>query len=89
MNDPPEHRYDVTITVEKDGSPFPGPTEFAVAAERAASARGASGIMSAHTAEKIISIVTVTADSRLTAMAIALAVVRDALTHSARRPLFT
>jgi hypothetical protein len=42
--------------------------------------------MSAHTAEKIISIVTVTTESRLAAMAIALAVVRDALTHSAGRP---
>jgi hypothetical protein len=48
--------------------------------------------MSAHTAEKIISIVTVTAESRLTAMAIALAVdalavVYDALVRSAGRPL--
>ena len=42
--------------------------------------------MSVHTAKKIISIVTVTAESRLAAVSIALAVVRDALTHSAGGP---
>jgi hypothetical protein len=86
MNDPLHHRYDVTVmvmAVKKDGSPFPGPAEFAAAAERAASVRGASGIMSAHTYEKIISIVTVTAASRPTALAVALAVVSDALGHPA------
>ena len=48
----------------------------------AASARAAS-VMSAHTAEKIISIVTVQAADRPAAVAVALAVVSDEL----RRPV--
>jgi hypothetical protein len=44
-------RYDVTITVERDGGDHPNPAEFAAAAERAASARAAS-IVSAHTASQ-------------------------------------
>jgi hypothetical protein len=42
----------------QDGGDHPNPAEFAVAAERAASARAAS-IVSAHTASQIVSIVTV------------------------------
>ena len=53
-------RYDVTITVERDGGDHPDPAEFAAAAEQAASARAAS-IVSAHTASQIISTVTVLA----------------------------
>jgi len=41
-------RYDVTITVGRDGGDHPNPAEFAVAAGQAASARAAS-IVSAHT----------------------------------------
>jgi hypothetical protein len=76
--------YDVTITVDRDGGYLPGPAECAVAAEKAASARAAS-VMSAHTAEKIISIVTVQAADWpvAVAVAVALAVVADAL----RRPV--
>ena len=40
-------RYDVTITVGRDGGDHPNPAEFAVAAGQAASARAAS-IVSAH-----------------------------------------
>ena len=54
-------RYDVTITVDRDGGDHPDPAEFAVAAERAALARTVS-IMSAHTADQIISIATVLSD---------------------------
>jgi hypothetical protein len=78
MNDQSQHRYDVTVTINKDSVPLPGPAEFASAAEQAASTQGAS-VMSAHTAEKIISVVTVAAASRPAAMAIALVVVSDAL----------
>jgi hypothetical protein len=53
-------RYDVTITVDRAGGDHPNPAEFAVAAERAASAR-ATSIVSAHTASQIVSIVTVVA----------------------------
>ena len=71
-------RYDVTITVDREGGDHPNPAEFAVAAEQAASARAAS-IVSAHTASQIISMVTVLAADQLAAVAVALAVVSDAL----------
>jgi hypothetical protein len=77
MSEPPS-RYDVTVTVDRDGGDLPNPAEFAVAAEQAASARSAS-VMSAHTAGKIISIVTVQAADRPVAVAVALAVVSEAL----------
>ena len=73
-------RYGGTITVDRDGGDHPNPAEFAVAAEQAASARAAS-IVSAHTASQIISTVTVLAADQLAAVAIALAVVSDALKH--------
>ena len=79
MNEPPG-RYDVTVTVARDGS-LPDPAEFAVAAEQAASTRAAS-VVSAHTAEQIISVVTVRTSDRSSAVAVALAVVSEAL----RRP---
>jgi hypothetical protein len=80
MTEPPI-RYDVTVTIARDGGCGPDPAEFAVAAGRAASGRNAS-VMSAHTREKIISIVTVQAPDRSSAVAVALAVVSEAL----RRP---
>ena len=75
-------RYDVTITVDRDGGDHPDPAEFAVAAEQAASARAAR-IVSAHTASQIVSIVTVLAADQPEAVAVALAVVSGAL----RRPV--
>jgi hypothetical protein len=79
-------RYDVTITVDRDGGDHPNPAEFAVAAEQAASARAAASIVSAHTASQIISIVTVLAADQPAAVAVALAVVSDALKHPVGRP---
>jgi len=76
----PPRRYDVTVTVNRDGGHPPNPAEFAGAAERAASARAAS-IVSAHTASQIVSIVTVLAADQPAAVAAALAVVSDALKH--------
>jgi hypothetical protein len=73
-------RYDVTVT--GNGGDLPDPAEFAAAAGQAASARNAS-VMSAHTAEEIISIVTVQAADRPAAVAVALAVVSE---HSDVRP---
>ena len=70
-------RHDVTITVDRDGGHLPNPAEFAVAAERAASPWAAS-VVSAHTAEQIISIVTVETSDRLAGRAVALAVVSEA-----------
>jgi hypothetical protein len=70
----PPRRYDVTVTVDRDCGYPPNPADFAVAAERAASARAAS-IVSAHTASQIVSIVTVLAADQPAA----LAVVSDAL----------
>jgi hypothetical protein len=77
MTEPPR-RYDITITVGRDGGHHPNPAEFAVAAERAASARTVS-IISAHTASQIISIVTVLAADQPAVGAVALALVADAL----------
>ena len=74
----PPRRYDVTV--DRDGGHPPDPAEFAVAAERAASARTAS-IVTAHTARQIISVVTVLAADQSAAVAVALAVVADALKY--------
>jgi hypothetical protein len=73
-------RYDVTVTVDRDDGHPRNPADFAVAAERAASVRAAS-IVSAHTASQIVNIVTVLAADQPAAVAVALAVVSDALTH--------
>lgn len=73
-------RYDVTVTVARDGGCGPDPFGFAVAAERAASGRNAS-VISAHTWEKIISVVTVEAPDWSSAVAVALAVVSEALRY--------
>jgi hypothetical protein len=84
MNESP-HRYDVTVTVARDGSHFPGPAEFAMAAEIAASNRSAS-VVTAHTAEQIISVVTVQTADRPSAVTVALAVVAEALRTPAVPP---
>ena len=81
----PGGRYDVTVTVARDGGHFPDPAEFAGAAEQAASSRNAS-VMSAHTAEQIISVVTVQTADRPAAVAVALAVVSEALRRPAASP---
>jgi hypothetical protein len=74
--------YDVTVTVGCEGNSLPDPAVFAVAADQAAWSRSAS-IISVHLADKIISIVTVTAPDRYAAVAVARAVVSDALKHQA------
>ena len=71
-------RYEVTVRVAKDDGDPPDPAAFAVAASRAASSRDAS-VVSAHTAEEIICVVCVAAPDRPAAVAVALAVVADAL----------
>jgi hypothetical protein len=77
MNEP-LNPYDVTVTVARDDNNFPGPSEFGIAAGQAAASRNAS-VMSAHTAEKIISTVSVEAADRPSAVTVALAVVSQAL----------
>ena len=77
MNEP-LGRYDVTVTVACDGGSRPGPAAFAAAAEQAAWRRSAS-VISAYLADRIISVVTVTAPGRYAAVAVARAVVSDAL----------
>jgi hypothetical protein len=81
MTEPPR-RYDITITVDRDGGYLPNPAGFAVTAQQAASARGAAAV-SAHTAGQIICVVTIHAWDRSAALAAALAVVSEAL----RRPV--
>ena len=77
MNKPPG-RYDVTVRVARDDSHPSDPAAFAVAASRAASSRTAS-VVSAHTAEEIICVVCVAAPDRPSAVAVALAVIANAL----------
>jgi hypothetical protein len=81
MNEPLS-RYDVAMTVGCGGGNLPDPGAFAVAAEQAAWSRSAS-IVSAHLADKIISVVTVAAPDRYVAAAVARAVVSDALKRQA------
>src|ERR1700740_761548 len=71
-------RYDVTVRVAKDDGHPADPATFAPAANKAASSRNAS-VVSAHTAEEIICVVSVAAPDRPLAIAVALAVVADAL----------
>ena len=73
--DKPPSRYDVNVRVAKDDGQPADPATFAVAANKAASSRNAS-VVSAHTAEEVIC---VAAPNRPAAVAVALAVVADAL----------
>ena len=77
MNEPPS-RYDVTVRVAKDDGRQPDPAAFAIAVGKAASSRNAS-VVSAHTAEEIICVVCLAAPGRPWAVAVALAVVADAV----------
>jgi hypothetical protein len=74
----PTSRYNVTVTVTLDNGELPNLAAFAVAADEAAWRRSAS-IVSAHMADRIISIVTVYSPDRYAAVALAEAVVSDAL----------
>jgi hypothetical protein len=79
-------RYHVTVTISKDGRSRPDPAEFAVAAKEAAAKRAAGDVLSAHTAEKIISVVAVEAADQSSAVATSLAVVSEALAACAGLP---
>ena len=81
MYEPPG-RYDVIIRVGCDGGQLPDPAMFTAAADRAASRRSAS-IVTVHTADTIISVVTVQAPGWYAARAVARAVVSDALERQA------
>ena len=76
MNEP-LRRHDITIRVAAEAGGHPDPAAFAVTASQAASARNAS-ILSAHTAEEIICIVSVPTGTGPEAAAVALAIVADA-----------
>jgi hypothetical protein len=84
MNEPPSC-YDVTVTVDRDGGIVPYPADFAAASGQAASSRNAS-FVSAHTAEQIISVVTVETSDRPAAVAVALVVVSETLRRPAASP---
>jgi len=75
-------RYNVTVTVPLAEGQLPDLIGFAVAADEAAWRRSAS-IVSAHTGDRIISIVTVYAPDRYAAETVARAVVSDALRRQA------
>jgi len=78
----PLGRYDVIIRVACDGGQLSDPVTFAVAADRAAARRSAS-IVTVHTADTVISVVTVYAPGWYAARAVARAVVSDALEFQA------
>ena len=82
MNKPPS-RYDVTVRVAKDDGHQPDPAAFAAAASQAALSRNAS-VVSAHTAQEIICVVRAAMPDRPSAVAVALAVVADALEAEGR-----
>jgi hypothetical protein len=77
MNEPPR-RHDITIRVAREAGRHTDPAVFAAAAGQAAAGRDAS-IVSAHTAEEIICVVSVPAATGPQAAAVALAVVAGAL----------
>ena len=77
MNEPPRRR-DIIIRVAKEAGRHTDPAAFATVASQAAASRDAS-ILSAHTAEEIICVVSVAAATGPQAVAMALAVVADAL----------
>ncbi len=82
MTKPPS-RYDVTVRVAKQDGHQSDPAAFAVIASQAAAGRNAS-VVSAHTAQEIICLVSVAAPDRSSAVAVALAVVADALKAESR-----
>jgi hypothetical protein len=77
MNEPPSW-HAVTVRVPSDDGHQPHPAAFAVAASQTASSRNAS-VVSAHTADEIICVVSVAAADRPSAVVVALAVVAAAL----------
>jgi hypothetical protein len=81
----PLSRYNVTVTVGCDDNVLPDPAVFAAAANQAAWNRSAS-VITAHLANKIISVVTVTVPDRYAAGAVARAVVSDALNRQVLSP---
>ena len=80
MTKPPS-RYDVTIRVAREDGYQSDPAAFAVIASQAASGRNAT-VVSAHTAQEIICLVSVAAPDRPSAVVVALAVVAEAKTES-------
>ena len=78
----PLSRYNVTVTISGDDGQLPDLITFAAAADEAAWRRSAS-IVSAHTSDRIISIVTVHAPDRYAAETVARAVISDALKRQA------
>ncbi len=81
MNEPLS-RYNVTMTVACDGGSRPDPATFTAAADQAAWRRSAS-VISVHLADRIISVVTVTAPDQYAAVAAARPVVSDVLNRQA------
>jgi len=76
MNEPPR-RHDITIRVAREAGRHADPAAFTAGASQAAAGRDAS-ILSAHTAEEIICVVSVLAVTGVQAVAVALAVGADA-----------
>jgi hypothetical protein len=73
-------RYHVQITVQRSGWLDPDPAVYAARAQQAAAARRpVDGVISAHTAAEVITVVTVDAPDQASAVSCGLAVVAEAL----------
>ena len=84
--DKPPSKYDVTVRVGKDDGHQPDPATFAIAASTAASRRNAS-VVSAHTRPRKSSASSAWPRQGPAAVAVALAVVADALRAADPVPL--
>ena len=86
MND--LRRFDVIVTITREDGNLPDPAKFAVAARHAASGRAVDGdLMFAYTAQKVItSVVVAGTPDACSAVAVALAVVSEALRAARNLP---
>ena len=82
MSKPPS-RYDVTVRAGHDDGHQLNPAALIDTASQAVSSRNAT-VISTHTADEIICVVTVHAPDRPSAVAVALAVVAEAVKSDAR-----
>jgi hypothetical protein len=78
-------RFDIIVTIEREGGILADPARFVIAARRAASSRAVDGDLTyAWTAEKLITSMAVAGvPDEPSALAVALSVVSEALRNSA------
>ena len=77
------NRYDITVRVAMTGGQQPDPAAFVIAASQAAAGKNAT-VVTAHTAREVICVVSGAAPDRVSAVAVALAVVGAAVKAGGR-----